>query len=127
MCTCTTKQALMLVFFGVALYKIIPFLFSIGAVSNANPWNRRDKDKNHIISSRVTDTVAATYVHTLRVTGRRVGSYSCSVSNSRTSPPAATTLQIAGKEPEISCDFSCIGPFRLLVIAELSIHYFTLT
>ena len=78
-------------------------------------------------SQVLTNAETGTYNNTLRVDMREVGVYTCTVSNSRTSPPAATTLQIAGKEPEISCDFSCIGPFRLLVIAELSIQYFTVT
>ena len=110
--------------------------FTLTCISTGGPattvsWTRDSNavtaNNDHIISSRVTDTVAATYVHALRVTGRLVGSYECSVSNSRTSPAAVTTLQVEGKEPEISCDLSCIAPFCLLVIAELSIHYFTLT
>jgi len=112
-----------------------PPVFTLTCTSTGGPattvfWRRDHRtvttDCSHIISSRVTDTVAATYVHTLRVTGRQEGSYSCYVYNSRTSP-AATTLQVAGKEPKISCDLSCIAPFCFLVIAELSIQHFTVT
>jgi len=102
---------------------------STGGPATTVSWTRDSNavtaNNDHIITSRVTDRVEATYVHALRVTGRQEGSYRCSVSNSRTSPAAVTTLQIAGKEPEISSDLSCIAPFLFLVIAELSIHYFT--
>ena len=76
---------------------------STGGPATTVSWTRDSNavtaNNDHIISSRVTDTLAATYVHTLRVTERLVGSYSCSVSNSRTSPAAATTLQVAGTIP----------------------------
>ena len=92
---------------------IDPPVFTLTCTSTGGPattvfWTR-DSDtvtanNGHIITSRVTNTETATYVHTLRVTGRQVGSYRCSVSNSRTSPAAATTLPVAGKELKISRD-----------------------
>ena len=96
-----------------------PPVFTLTCTSTGGPattvsWTRDSNavtaNDDHIITSRVTDAVGAIYVHTLRVTGRRVGSYSCSVSNSRTSPAAISTLQIAGKEPGISIESSCIVP-----------------
>ena len=87
-----------------------PPVFTLTCTSTGGPattvsWTRGDDS-----SSRVTDTETATYVHTVRVTGRQEGSYSCSVSNSRTSPGAISTLQVAGKEPGISNESSCIVP-----------------
>jgi len=80
-----------------------PPVFTLNCTSTGGPattvsWTR-DGDivtanNSYINSSQVTDTETATYVHTLRVTGRQVGLYRCSVSNSRTSPAAATTLQL---------------------------------
>jgi len=88
---------------------------STGGPATTVSWTRDSNavtanDDQIIITSWVTDAVGAIYVHTLRVTGRQEGSYSCSVSNSRTSPAAISTLQIAGKEPGISNESSCIVP-----------------
>ena len=86
-------------------------VFTLTCTSTGGPatnvsWTRGDDTL--ISSSRVTDTETATYVHTVRVTGRQEGLYSCSVSNSRTSPAAISTLQVTGKESEISHYSSCI-------------------
>ena len=89
---------------------IDPPVFTLTYTSTGGPattvsWTRDNNtvtaNSNRIITSQVTDTVAATYVHTLRVTGRQVGPYKCFVSNSRTPLAAATTLQVTGKEPKI--------------------------
>ena len=88
-----------------------PPVFTLTCTSTGGPattvsWTRGSdtliSNRDHTITSRVTETETATYVHTLRVTGSREGSYACSVSNSRTSPAAVSTLAVAGKEPEIS-------------------------
>jgi len=89
---------------------------STGGPATTVSWTKGD---NTLISrSRVTDTESATYVHTLRVTGRQEGSYSCSVSNSRTSPAAISTLQVAGKKSETSHDLSCIVPSTAALYAK---------
>jgi len=80
---------------------------STGGPATTVSWTRGNDTLNDVYNtSQVTDTVIATYVHSLRVTGRQEGSYSCSVSNNRTSPAAISTLQVAGKEPGISHDLS---------------------
>ena len=98
-----------------------PPVFTLTCTSTGGPattvsWTRGDDTL--ISSSRVTDTETATYVHTLRVTGRQEGSYSCSVSNSRTSPAAISTLQVAGKKSEISHNLSCIVPSTAALYAK---------
>jgi len=85
---------------------IDPPVFTLTCTSTGGPattvsWTR-DGDNvtannSYINSSRVTNTIAATYVHALGVTGRQVGSYTCFVSNSRTSPAASNSLPVAGK------------------------------
>ena len=51
------------------------------------------EDRDHIITSQVlTDTVAATYTHTLTVTGRLVGQYQCNVSNNK---PSSSSRMLA--------------------------------
>ena len=57
-------------------------------------------NSTYSISSQVTDTVKAIYTHTLRVTGRLLGEYQCSVSNIRT-PSGSTRSLIVGKESDI--------------------------
>jgi len=77
---------------------------STGGPATTVSWTRGNDTLSDVYdTSRVTDTVTATYVHTLRVTGRQEGSYSCSVSNNRTSPAATSTLAVRCK---ISHDFS---------------------
>jgi len=107
-----------------------PPVFTLTCTSTGGPattvsWTRDSNavtaNNDHIITSRVTDTETAFYVHTLRVTGRQEGSYSCSVSNSRTSPAAVSTLQVAGKESEISHDLSCIVPSAAALYAKYQI------
>ena len=56
-------------------------------------------DSTYSIASQVTDTVTATYTHTLTVTGRLVGEYQCNVSNIRT-PSGSTRSLTVGKVPE---------------------------
>jgi len=53
------------------------------------------EDSAHIITSQVlTDTVAATYNHTLTVTGRLVGEYQCNVSNNKPSSSSGMLVVI---------------------------------
>ena len=55
------------------------------------------EDSTHNITSQVlTDTVNATYNHTLMVTGRLVGEYQCSVSNNKPSS-SSRMLSVVGK------------------------------
>ena len=56
-------------------------------------------DSTYSITSQVTDAETATYTHTLRVTGRLVGEYQCSVSNIRT-PSGSTRSLTVGKVAE---------------------------
>ena len=88
-----------------------PLVFTLTCTSTGGPattvsWTRGSdtliSNRDHTITTRVTETETATYVHKLTVTGSQEGSYACSVSNSRTSPAAVSTLAVAGKEPEIS-------------------------
>ena len=80
---------------------------STGGPATTVSWTRGNDTLSDVYNtSRVTDTVTATYVHSLRVTGRQEGSYSCFVSNNRTSPAAIGTLQVTGKETGISHDSS---------------------
>ena len=55
-------------------------------------------DSAYSITSQVTDSVTATYTHTLTVTGRLVGGYQCSVSNIRTPSGSSRSLAVVGKE-----------------------------
>ena len=86
---------------------IDPPVFTLTCTSTGGPattvsWTRGNDNLSDVYdTSQVTDTETATYVHTLRVTGRQVGQYKCFVSNSRTPLAAATTLQVIGKEPKI--------------------------
>ena len=61
---------------------------------------------SYSITSQVTDTETATYIHTLTVTGRLVGEYQCSVSNIRTLSGSSRTLTV-GKRPETLHVFLC--------------------
>ena len=84
-----------------------PPVFTLTCTSTGGPattvsW-RRDgtmlsDDSTYSITSQVTDTETATYTHTLRVTGRLVGEYQCSVSNIRTPSGSSRSLTVAGKE-----------------------------
>ena len=58
-------------------------------------------DSTYSITSQVTDSETATYTHTLTVTGRLVGEYQCSVSNSRTPSGSSRSLTVVGKESDI--------------------------
>ena len=76
---------------------------STGGPATTVSW-RRDgtmlsDDSTYSITSQVTDTVTATYTHTLRVTGRLVGEYQCTVSNIRT-PSGSTRSLTVGKVAE---------------------------
>ena len=52
-------------------------------------------DSTYSITSQVlTDAETATYTHTLTVTGRLVGEYQCSVSNSRTTSGNTRSLTL---------------------------------
>ena len=87
-----------------------PPVFTLTCTSTGGPattvsW-RRDgtmlsDDSTYSITSQVTDTETATYTHTLTVTGRLVGEYQCSVSNTRTLSGSSRSLAIAGKECNI--------------------------
>ena len=53
-------------------------------------------------ASQMINAVTATYTHTLRVTGRLVGEYECTVFNIRTPSGNTSSLTIVGKECNIS-------------------------
>ena len=55
-------------------------------------------DNTYSITSQVTDTVTATYTHSLTVTGRLLGEYQCSVSNIRTPSGSRRSLTVVGEE-----------------------------
>ena len=85
-----------------------PPVFTLTCTSTGGPattvsW-RRDgtmlsDDSTYSITSQVlTDTMTATYTHTLTVTGRLVGEYECSVSNIRTPSGSSRTLTVVGEE-----------------------------
>ena len=62
-------------------------------------------DSTYSITSQVlTDGTTSTYTHTLRVTGRLVGEYQCSVSNIRTPSGSSRTLTVVGKKLQIQHD-----------------------
>ena len=87
-----------------------PPVFTLTCTSTGGPattvsW-RRDgtmlsDDSTYSITSQVTDSVTATYTHTLTVTGRLVGEYQCSVFNTRTPSGSSRSLTVLGKRPEI--------------------------
>ena len=52
---------------------------------------------NHVLTQTVTDELTATYSNVLTVTRREPGSYTCSVANARTAPPAPASLTVAGE------------------------------
>ena len=54
------------------------------------------EDSTYSITSQVTDTVKATYNHTLTVTEKLVGEYQCSVSNNKPSSSSGM-LAVVGK------------------------------
>ena len=59
-----------------------------------------DNSNNSITSQILIDAVTATYTHTLRVIGRLVGEYQCSVPNIRTPSGSRRSLTV-GKIPQI--------------------------
>ena len=88
---------------------------STGGPATTVSW-RRDgtmlsDDSNHDITSQMTDSVTATYTHTLTVTGRRDGLYQCSVSNIRTPSTISRSLTV-GKKTEIQ-DGLCLTTWRV--------------
>ena len=54
------------------------------------------EDRTHSITSQITDTATATYIHTLTMTGRLVGGYECNVSNNKPSS-ASGVVAVVGK------------------------------
>ena len=54
------------------------------------------EDSTHIITSQITNATTATYNNTLTVTGRLVGEYECTVSNSETSSSSGI-VTVVGK------------------------------
>ena len=84
---------------------VIP-TFTLTCTSTDGPatmvtWRRdgtmlNDDSTYSIVSQVVTNTVTATYTHTLTVTGRLVGEYQCTVSNSRT-PSSSEMLAVVGE------------------------------
>ena len=83
-----------------------PPVFTLTCVSTGGPattvtWTRDgaivSNDANHVFTKTVTDQPTATYHNTLTVTGREPGSYTCSVDNARTAPPATASLTVAGE------------------------------
>ena len=56
-------------------------------------------DSTYSITSEITDGTTSTYTHTVRVTGRLLGEYQCSVSNIRTPSGTTRSLTVVGKEP----------------------------
>ena len=63
-------------------------------------------DSAYRITSRVTNSTAATYIHTLTVTGRLVGQYQCSVSNVRTPSGSSRSLIVVGKERQACTEYN---------------------
>ena len=59
-------------------------------------------DSTYNITSQLTDTVTATYTHTLTAIGRLVGEYQCNVSNIRTSSGSSRSLTVIGKECSVT-------------------------
>ena len=83
-----------------------PPVFTLTCVSTGGPattvtWTRDgailSNDANHVFTKTVTHQLTATYSNVLTVTGREPGSYTCSVANARTAPPATASLTVAGE------------------------------
>ena len=83
-----------------------PPVFTLTCVSTGGPattvtWTRDgnnvSNDANHVFTKTVTDQLTATYSNVLTVIGREPGSYTCSVANVRTAPPATASLTVAGE------------------------------
>ena len=80
-----------------------PPVFTLTCVSTGGPattvtWTRDgavvSNEANHMFTKTVTNQLTATYHNTLTVTGREPGSYTCSVANVRTAPPATASLTV---------------------------------
>ena len=101
-----------------------PPVFTLTCISTGGPattvtWKRDgtmlSDDNTYSITSQVlTDTVTATYTHTLTVTGRLVGEYQCSVSNIRTPSGSRRSLTVVGEE---CC--TIIACFSILQVMEI--------
>ena len=79
-----------------------PPVFTLTCVSTGGPattvtWTRDGAAATGVTSQTVVDQEAITYNNTLTVTGREPGSYTCSVANVRTAPPATASLTVAGE------------------------------
>ena len=77
-------------------------MFTLTCVSTGGPattvtWTRNEAAATGVISQTLTNTLTATYVNTLIVTGREPGNYTCSVTNDRTAQPATASLTVAGE------------------------------
>ena len=89
-----------------------PPVFTLTCTSTGGPpttvsWRRdgivlTDNSNNSITTQILLDAEAATYNHTLTVTGRLVGEYQCSVSNIRTPSESSRSLTVAGKEHNVA-------------------------
>ena len=76
--------------------------FNLTCISTGGPattvtWTRdsrvvTDDSAHHIMSQVLTDAEAATYSHTLMVTGKLVGVYECNVSNNK---PSSSSRMLA--------------------------------
>ena len=87
-----------------------PPVFNLTCTSTGGPattvsWSRDGvvltENSNYNITSQILiDTVTATYIHTLRVTGKLVVEYECTVSNIRTPSGSRRTLTV-GKVSQI--------------------------
>ena len=80
-----------------------PPVFTLTCVSTGGPattvtWTRDGAavsyDANHVFTKTVANQLTATYSNVLTVTGREPGSYTCSVANVRTAPPAIASLTV---------------------------------
>ena len=79
-----------------------PPVFTLTCISTGGPattvnWTRDGAAATGVTSQTVVDQEAITYHNTLTVTGREPGSYTCSVANVRTAPPATASLTVAGE------------------------------
>ena len=77
-------------------------MFTLTCISTGGPattvtWTRDEAAATGVISQTLTNTLTATYVNTLTVTGRELGNYTCSVTNDRTAQPATASLTVAGE------------------------------
>ena len=84
-----------------------PPVFTLTCVSTGGPamtvtWTRDGNnvpyDATHVLTQTVTDQLNTVYSNVLTVTGSESGSYTCSVTNDRTTPPIVSApLTVVGE------------------------------